>query len=98
MSLLLYLVIALFLAMLFVNVYFRVKVFKSYKTLVENRVEFNALDVFKKEKMAEVCRRYPEMEEEITTFVNHMSYSIKMASVLIGLITLFGAILMWYRE
>ena len=46
----------------------------------------------------EIYPRYPEFREEIRTFVNHMRYSIKMATVLIALITLFGAILMYYRD
>lgn len=92
-------VIGLFIAMLFLNVYFRMKVFKAYKVLVQNRVEFNAMDAFNKKKMEEeVYPKYPHLQEEIKTFVRHMQYSIKMATVLIALITLFGAILMWYRE
>ena len=92
------LVLGLFAAMVFVNVYFRVKVLKTYKTLVKNRVEFGAAHVFNKKKMeAEIFPRYPHMKEEIQTFVNHMQYSIRMATVLIALITLFGAVLMYYR-
>lgn len=92
------LVLGLFAAMVFVNVYFRVKVFKTYKVLVQNKVEFGAAHVFNKKKMeAEIFPRYPHMKEEIQTFVNHMQYSIRMATVLIALITLFGAILMYYR-
>ena len=92
-------VIGLFVAMLFVNVYFRVKVLKAYKVLVQNGVEFEARHFFSKEKMeAEVMPKYPQMRKEIETFVNHIQYSIKMATVLIALITLFGGILMYYRE
>lgn len=97
--LLISIVIGLFVAMLFVNVYFRVKVLKTYKKLVQNRVEFGAAHIFSKEKMEEeVIPRYPHMREEIETFVRHMRYSIRMASVLIALITLFGGILMYFRE
>ncbi len=92
------LIIGLFVAMLFVNVYFRVKVMKSYKILVQNRVEFGASHLFNKQKMEEeIYPKYPEQKENIETFVNHMQYSIKMASVLAALITLFGGVLMWYR-
>ena len=92
-------VISLFVAMLFLNVYFRVKVFRVYKVLVENNVEFNASHFFNKEKMEkEVISKYPEQRTEIETFVSHMRYSIGMASVLIALITLFGGILMYYRD
>ena len=95
---LLFLVIALFAGMVFVNVYFRVKVFKTYKILVKNRVEFGASHLFNKQKMEEeIYPRYPEMREHIDTFVRHMRYSISMATVLIALITIFGGILMYFR-
>lgn len=91
-------VLALFAAMLFVNVYFRVRVLKTYKKLVQNKVEFGAAHLFNKKRMEEeIFPRYPHMKEDIQTFVNYMKYTIKMASVLIALITLFGAILMYYR-
>ena len=97
-TLLISIVIGLFIAMLFVNVYFRMKVLKVYKILVENNVEFGASHFFDKEKMEkEVMSKYPQHRKDIEIFVRHMKYSIKMASVLIGLITLFGAILMYYR-
>lgn len=96
--LLITIVIALFIAMLFLNIYFRVKVLKTYKKLVQNRVEFKARDLFNQQKMeAEVYPKYPHMREDIETFSRHIQYSIKMATVLIALITAFGAILMYYR-
>ena len=92
------LVIGLFAAMLFLNVYFRVRVLKVYKILVQNEVQFGAKHVFNKEKMqAEVFPKYPNQKENIEIFVRHIQYSIRMATVLIALITLFGAILMYYR-
>ncbi len=97
-GLLLFGVIAAFAAMVFLNVYFRVKVFKSYKNLVKNRVEFGAAHLFNKERMErEIIPKYPHMREEIETFVRHLRFSIRMATVLIALITLFGAILMYFR-
>lgn len=98
-TMLMVIVIALFIAMLFVNVYFRVKVLQSYKILVRNRVEFKARHVFSKKKMEEeILPKYPAMRKEIETFSSHLRYSIRMATVLIFLITLFGAILMYFRE
>lgn len=92
------LVIAVFIGMLFLNVYFRVKVFKVYKRLVDNRVEFGASHLFNDEKMkTEVLSVYPQHEADIRTFVSYMRYSIKMATVLIFLITMLGALLMYYR-
>ena len=93
------LVIGLFIAMLFLNVYFRVKVLKTYKKLVQNQVEFNATHLFNPQKMKEeVYPKYPHMKADIETFANHIKYSMRMATVLIALITLFGGILMYFRE
>lgn len=95
--LLISLVIGLFVAMLFLNVYFRVKVIRSYRTLLRNKVEFGAVHVFNKRKLEEeVLPYYPEFRTEIETFVNHLRYSTRMATVLLLLITLMGAILMQY--
>jgi hypothetical protein len=92
-------VIGLFVAMLFLNVYFRVRVLKTYKILVQNEVEFGPSHIFNQKKMEqEIYPQYPQFKEEIETFVNHMRYSIRMATVLIALITLFGAVLMYYRD
>ncbi len=97
-GILLYLVMGLFAAMVFLNFYFRVKVLKTYRKLVDNRVEFGARHLFNEQKMAEeIYPRYPHMREDIATFCRHMRYSIRMATVLIALITLFGAILMYFR-
>ncbi len=93
-----FLIIGLFVAMLFLNVYFRVKVFKSYKKLVQNKVEFGIKDILNRERLEkEVIPKYPHMKQEILDFSNHIRYSIKMGTVLIVLITAFGAVLMWYR-
>ena len=92
-------VIGLFVAMLFVNLYFRAKVLKAYGVLVRNKVEFSAVHVFNRKKLeAEILPRYPQFKTEIETFIRHMRYSIKMASVLLFLVTVFGAILMYFRE
>jgi hypothetical protein len=98
-TLLLSIVAGLFIAMLFVNLYFRAKVFKLYGILVRNRVEFGAAHIFSQKKLAsEILPRYPKFKQEIESFIQHMRYSIKMASVLLLLITAFGAILMFFRE
>jgi hypothetical protein len=92
-------IIGLFIAMLFVNVYFRAKVLKTYGVLTRNRVEFGAAHIFNRKKLEEeILPRYPKFREEILAFVHHIHYSIRMASVLIALITAFGAVLMWYRN
>jgi hypothetical protein len=90
---------ALFAAALFLNVYFRVKVFKVYKTLVQARIEFDSSHIFSPTKMEqEILPKYPKNRADILLFVSHIRYSIKMATVLTTLITMFGAVLMWYRK
>ncbi len=96
--LLLSIVIGLFVAMLFVNLYFRAKVMKAYGVLVRNKVQFGAAHIFNRQKLEEeVLPKYPQFRTEIESFIRHMKYSIKMATVLAALITAFGAILMYFR-
>jgi hypothetical protein len=97
--LLISIVIGLFICMLFLNLYFRAKVLKVYGVLVRNKVEFGAAHIFNRKKLEEeILPRYPNFKNEIETFIRHIHYSIKMASVLLFLVTLFGAILMYFRE
>jgi hypothetical protein len=92
-------VIGLFVAMLFLNLYFRARVLKVYGVLVRNRVQFGAAHIFNRQRLeAEVLPRYPQFRAEIETFIRHIRYSIRMATVLLVLIMLFGAILMYYRD
>ncbi len=89
----------IFAAMLFLNIYIRVKAFKYYRKLVEARVEFGAAHLFNQEKMEkEIYPKYPNSRADIEAFVHHIRKSMRMATVLIALITLFGAILMYYRH
>jgi len=98
-TLLITIVIGLFVAMLFVNLYFRAKVFKVYGILVRNKVEYGAAHIFNRKKLEEeILPRYPQFQNEIETFIKHMRNSIRMASVLLLLITLFGGILMYFRD
>ncbi len=93
------LVWGLFAAMLFLNIYIRVKAFKYYRRLVDARVEFGAAHIFNKEKMAtEIYPKYPQHRADIDAFVNHIRKSLNIATILIVLITLFGAILMYFRN
>ncbi|MCB9080265.1 MAG: hypothetical protein H6555_00970 [Lewinellaceae bacterium] len=92
-------ILSLFAAMVFLNVYFRVRVLKSYKVLVQNKVEFGTAHVFSRKKMAEeILPKYPHLQKEITAFADHLRNSIRMATVLIALITAFGAVFMYYKK
>ena len=76
----------LFLSMLFLSFYFRVKVLNNYQILVRHKVE------------KDVVPRYPNQAQAIRDFSKYIRLAIKMASVLMVLITLLGAVLMYFRE
>ncbi len=97
-KMLMVIIAALFVALLFLNFYFRIKVFNLYKKLIDNRVEFGAAHLFNRHKLeTEIIPRYPGMQTEIRTFCNHIQYSVKLATGLIVLITALGAVLMYTR-
>ena len=99
MYVLLFTIIAgLFVAMLFVNLYFRAKVLRAYRVLVQTEVDFTAAQILSQRRMEEVVSSYPQQAEAIRDFGNYLRRSIRMATVLLVLITCFGALLMWYRS
>ncbi len=97
-NVLIFFIISVFVALLFVNLYFRAKVLKSYRRLVQHRVQFDAKDIMNRQRIIdEVVPLYPEHEEDIMSFVDHIRFSVRIAMILIVLITIFGAILMYFR-
>lgn len=93
-----YIIISLFALVLVLNLYFRIKVFKQYKYLVKNRVEFKTKDIFNTQLMEkEIYPKYPKHEQSIRKFVKYIRFSLRMAILLILLITVFGALLMYFR-
>ena len=93
-SWLLYLIIGIFIAILFLNIYFRVKVMRIYRKLVQNRVDFDTAHIFNRKRMeSEIYPKYPQFKDDIASFVNHIQRSVTIASILIVLITIAGIIL-----
>jgi hypothetical protein len=87
-------VIGLFLSLLFLNIYFRVKVFKDYKYLVENRVEFAAKHILDKEKMeSEVIVHHPKHSEIIRSFAGNIRNSVTLAAAILIVISLLGVVI-----
>lgn len=92
------LVWGVFVAMLFLNIYIRVKAFKYYRKLIQARVEFGAAHILNQKKMAEeIYPKYPNNIADIEAFTGHIRKSMRIATILIALITIFGGILMFYR-
>ncbi|MBK7220963.1 MAG: hypothetical protein IPH94_06385 [Saprospiraceae bacterium] len=85
------LVIGLFCLMLFFNVYFRVKVFKHYKYLVQNKIEFSLKHMLDGGKMRdEILQKYPQHQYHILAFTNNIRNSLFIATGLIALIAIIG--------
>ncbi len=97
-SILIGLIIGIFVALLFVNIYFRVKVLKYYRILTKNKIEFPAKYILNKQKLEEeVLPKYPRFKNEINAFCQGIRFSVKVASILLFFITLLAAI-MYYFE
>jgi hypothetical protein len=96
--LLITIVCILFVMMLGVNLYFRAKVLRAYRKLVQAEVDFTPGQIFSKLRVEdEIIPQYPDSAEAIRDFSNYLQRSIKMTTVLMALITAFGGILMWFR-
>lgn len=91
------LVIGMFICIFALNFYFRIRVFKAYKYLVQNEVEFDATDIFSKKKIEEIVARHPEHADGIRNFMDNIRRSVRLATVLTTLITAFAAILMFFE-
>ncbi len=90
-----FVVIGLFLALLCINFYFRLKVLTIYQRLRREGVEFDASHFFNREKMQkEVLSRFPTSSADILKFIYWVKFSITMASILIVLIIIAGSVLM----
>ncbi|MEM7102509.1 MAG: hypothetical protein AAF502_05190 [Bacteroidota bacterium] len=93
------LIIVAFFGLLFINLYFRAKVLKVYRRLANSGTSIKAVHIFDKKKLEEeVLIHHPEYKDDILTFVNNIRYSVRLASGLILLITLFTAILMFFGD
>lgn len=91
-------IISLVLSLLIVNVYFRVKVMRCYKSLLRAKVEFDLSHILSPRKLEEeILPKYPESTTDIRTFVHHLKVSFRIGMVLFVLISLFGWVLMRYR-
>ncbi len=95
---LMFALMGLFAAMVFLNFYFRIRVLKTYQRLVKHGVDFGSVHFFNRARLEkEILPRYPHAKADILDFVRHIRLSVRMASVLIIVITLFGAVLMYFR-
>lgn len=93
-SALITIIILAFLALLCMNVYFRVKVFKTYKKLVQNEVEFDSKHMFDTRLLEEeILPKYPQHSADIVGMIGNMKRSLNISLILIALILIAGFIL-----
>ena len=86
-----------FTVLFLLNLFFRVKVIKSYRKLSKNGVEFESSAIFSAPKMKEVILTYPEYEADLLQFSKYLRYTVLMASVFIVITIIFGSVLMYTR-
>jgi len=87
----------LFTGFFLLNLYFRIKVVRSFHNLSRNGVQFVTGAIFSDAKMREVIEEYPDHELDLLRFAKYLRYSVWMASVFIMVTIIFGSILMYFR-
>ncbi|HLF62416.1 MAG TPA: hypothetical protein VI603_01625 [Saprospiraceae bacterium] len=84
----------LFAGFFLLNVYFRVKIFRHYRILIDNRIDFGTAEIFSEIRMQSMIDRYPHMRVSITTFCRNMRLTMWMATVFVVLVIIFGFVLL----
>ncbi len=93
-----FLVVGLVAALLVVNIFFRARLLKLYRILVNARVDFEAKHIFNKSLMEEeIITKHPNMAKELRSFSQQIRNSIYIAAAIVLLITILGAVLSNYR-
>ena len=64
--------ILIFLVFILFNVYIRIKTFGMYKLLVQNRIQFNFMDLFNQQKWELAKKNYPDSIDLMDRFRKHM--------------------------
>lgn len=64
--------ILIFLVFILFNVYIRVKTFGMYKQLIQNRIQFDFMDLFNQKKWDLVKSHYPDSIELMDRFRTHI--------------------------
>lgn len=87
-----------FICLLLLNLAFRVRLFKAYKALVQNKIQFGMKHILNKRLLEhEVLGHYPQHRELILRFVNGIRFSVVVATILILILAFsFGYILFFH--
>ena len=92
------LTIAVFGFLLIVNIFFRIKTFRTFKKLAELGISFSKEHMLNKDKLYhEVVSKFPQHEKLIMQHVNSMKLSLRISAICMFVLTACGAVLMYYR-
>lgn len=98
-AILIAIIAGIFLALLFINIFFRMKVLKHYRILQKNDVEFPAYYILKPKALEkDVIPHYPKFADDIRSFCTNIRRSVRIASAILFFITLLGAIIMYFDK
>lgn len=87
------LLISMFVGLFLINIYFRAKVMKAYKYLIQNDIKFSAMDMLSKSKLeGVVLPKYPKHQSQILNFAHLMKKSLLLSAGVIVLILAIGLI------
>ena len=72
-------ILVIFASIVFLNLYFRIKVLKYYRKLRDSNVEFEPTHLLNRARLqAEVLPHYPEHSADILAFSNHIRFFISL--------------------
>lgn len=92
-----FLLIGFVVSLLFLNLFFRVKVLKLYRHLVNNRIQFEAKHMLDQSRLeSEIIPQYPEHADQIREFVRKVRLSITIASLIFICIVSMGLLMKYY--
>ena len=85
--------------LLLANVFYRVKTFRTFKKLADLGVGFTKDHVFDRKLLEqEVLPKFPKHKALILEHVNSMKMSFRISSMCMFVLTVCGAVLMYYRK
>jgi hypothetical protein len=87
----------LFAGFFILNMYFRIKVFRHYRILMTNKIEFGTAEIFSDVRMQAVIDKHPQQKDAIRRFCMNMRFTMWMATVFVILVIILGFVLIRNR-
>lgn len=82
-------VIIAFVLIILINLYFRIKVIKHYKYLINNRIEFNLGDIFNSKNLEKVIQdQNADHRYHISSFAKYLKIGVYLTCAVVVLIAI----------